>query len=89
MSAGALSDAKIVESWGTNADAWTAAVRQRRIESRELVTDRACQPIVENLGEDLTELIEILRPWGRAVQEAGGYPGHGPHDLARVSRPSP
>src|ERR1700689_141758 len=40
MSAGALSDAKIVESWGTNAEAWTAAVRERRIESRALVTDR-------------------------------------------------
>jgi 2-polyprenyl-3-methyl-5-hydroxy-6-metoxy-1,4-benzoquinol methylase len=41
MSAGALSDAKIVDSWRSNADAWTAAVRERRIESRELVTDQA------------------------------------------------
>ncbi len=57
-------------------------------EEVELATDRVCQPIVENLGQDLDELVEILRPWGRAVQEAGGYPGHGPHDLAQVSRPS-
>src|ERR1700676_2168828 len=41
MSAGALSDASIVESWRKNAEAWTAAVRERRIESRMLVTDRA------------------------------------------------
>jgi 2-polyprenyl-3-methyl-5-hydroxy-6-metoxy-1,4-benzoquinol methylase len=41
MSSGAPSDANIVESWRHNVDAWTAAVRERRIESRELVTDRA------------------------------------------------
>jgi 2-polyprenyl-3-methyl-5-hydroxy-6-metoxy-1,4-benzoquinol methylase len=36
-----LSDEKIVESWHTNAAPWTAAVREQRIESRKLVTDRA------------------------------------------------
>ena len=36
-----LSDAKIVDSWHTNASPWTAAVREQRIESRKLVTDRA------------------------------------------------
>jgi 2-polyprenyl-3-methyl-5-hydroxy-6-metoxy-1,4-benzoquinol methylase len=41
MSAGALSDASIVASWRKNAEAWTAAVREQRIESRMLVTDRA------------------------------------------------
>jgi 2-polyprenyl-3-methyl-5-hydroxy-6-metoxy-1,4-benzoquinol methylase len=41
MSPGAPSDAHIVESWRHNVDAWTAAVRERRIESRALVTDRA------------------------------------------------
>ncbi|HEY4975341.1 MAG TPA: class I SAM-dependent methyltransferase [Steroidobacteraceae bacterium] len=41
MSAGAPSDASIVESWRHNVEAWTAAVRERRIESRELVTDGA------------------------------------------------
>jgi 2-polyprenyl-3-methyl-5-hydroxy-6-metoxy-1,4-benzoquinol methylase len=38
---GALSDAKIVESWRRNAHAWTSAVREQRIDSRALVTDRA------------------------------------------------
>jgi 2-polyprenyl-3-methyl-5-hydroxy-6-metoxy-1,4-benzoquinol methylase len=37
----ALSDAKIVESWRNNAHAWTSAVREQRIDSRTLVTDRA------------------------------------------------
>jgi 2-polyprenyl-3-methyl-5-hydroxy-6-metoxy-1,4-benzoquinol methylase len=36
-----LSDEKIIESWHTNATPWTAAVRDRRIESRKLVTDQA------------------------------------------------
>ena len=36
-----LSDEKIVDSWHTNAAPWTAAVREQRIESRKLVTDRA------------------------------------------------
>jgi 2-polyprenyl-3-methyl-5-hydroxy-6-metoxy-1,4-benzoquinol methylase len=36
-----LSDEKIIDSWHTNATPWTAAVREHRIESRRLVTDRA------------------------------------------------
>lgn len=36
-----LSDEKIVNSWHANAAPWTAAVREQRIESRRLVTDRA------------------------------------------------
>jgi 2-polyprenyl-3-methyl-5-hydroxy-6-metoxy-1,4-benzoquinol methylase len=36
-----LSDEKIVDSWRTNAAPWTSAVRDQRIESRRLVTDRA------------------------------------------------
>jgi hypothetical protein len=36
------------------------------------------------LGDDLDELLAILRPWGQAIREAGGYPASGPHDLANV-----
>jgi len=36
-----LSDAKIVDSWHKNAAPWTPAVRDSRIESRTLVTNRA------------------------------------------------
>jgi hypothetical protein len=55
-------------------------------EAVELTTDRACQPIVSNLGDDLDELVGILRLWADSVQAAGGYPGRGPHDLAQLSR---
>ena len=41
MNACPLSDEKILESWGKNAVPWTAAVRERRIDSRRLVTDQA------------------------------------------------
>ncbi|WP_425327482.1 class I SAM-dependent methyltransferase [Pseudomonas nitroreducens] len=34
-------DARIRQSWQANADAWTRAVREQRIESRRLVTDAA------------------------------------------------
>src|SRR5688500_4222601 len=36
-----LSDDKIIDSWHKNATPWTSAVRDRRIESRKLVTDAA------------------------------------------------
>jgi len=36
-----LSDEKIIESWLNNASPWTKAVRDKSIESRRLVTDRA------------------------------------------------
>jgi 2-polyprenyl-3-methyl-5-hydroxy-6-metoxy-1,4-benzoquinol methylase len=46
MNDGAMSDAKIVESWRHNAHAWTSAVREQRIDSRVLVTDRAIIDVV-------------------------------------------
>jgi hypothetical protein len=55
-------------------------------EEIERMTDRQCRPIVERLGPDLDELLEILRPWGTAIRAAGGYPQSGPHDLARVEQ---
>ncbi|WP_372717410.1 class I SAM-dependent methyltransferase [Immundisolibacter sp.] len=41
MSAKVFSEARILESWGRNAAAWTVAVRDRKIDSRVQVTDRA------------------------------------------------
>jgi hypothetical protein len=51
-------------------------------EAVEVATDRMCEPIVRALGADLDTLVDLLRPWGRAVREARGYPASGPHDLA-------
>ncbi len=36
-----FSDRKVIDSWFTNASPWTDAVREKRIESRNLVTDGA------------------------------------------------
>jgi hypothetical protein len=60
-------------------------------EAVEETTDRACAPLVANLADDLDELVGYLRTWSTAVQQAGGYPGRGPHDLAQASarRPNP
>lgn len=70
---------------GLVADGTLTDVGRAAREAIEVTTDRACQPMVENLGDDLDELVGILRTWGEAIQAAGGYPGRGPHDLAGVS----
>ena len=36
-----FSDEKVLEAWNENADPWTQAVREKKIESRNLVTDKA------------------------------------------------
>jgi hypothetical protein len=54
-------------------------------EQIERVTDSQCRPIVESLGDELQELLDILEPWGKGIRDAGGYPRSGPHDLARMA----
>ena len=54
-------------------------------EAVEAATDRACRPIVDNLGDDLDELVTILGQWSKAIQAAGGYPSSGPHELAKLA----
>lgn len=51
-------------------------------EAVEVATDLQCQPIVDALGDDLSLLVAILRPWGDTIRDGHGYPSHGPHDLA-------
>src|SRR5579871_671950 len=60
-------------------------------ESIEAATDAQCAPMLDALGDDgLEELIGLLRPWGKAIRDAGGYPAQGPHELAALSgRSSP
>jgi hypothetical protein len=64
--------------------ALTDAGRSAR-EAIEVATDAQCRPFVEALGDDLDELVAILRAWSLAIVEAGGYPGAGPHDLAQAA----
>lgn len=59
----------------------TNAGREAR-DAVETATDIQCQPIVDALGDDISELIAILRPWCGQIRNAKGYPAAGPHDLA-------
>lgn len=54
-------------------------------EDVEVRTDAQLQPAIDALGDDLDELLAILRPWGAAIRAAGAYPARGPHDLAAAS----
>ena len=67
MSIDPLSDDKIVDSWHHNAAPWTAAVREGRIESRSLVTNRA---IVETvLSRSPASVLDIGCGEGWLVRE--------------------
>jgi 2-polyprenyl-3-methyl-5-hydroxy-6-metoxy-1,4-benzoquinol methylase len=67
-----LSDAKIIESWHTNATPWTAAVREQRIESRKLVTDRAVVDAVMSRRPSSVLDIGCGEGWlGRALAAQG------------------
>jgi hypothetical protein len=65
--------------WLDDADALTESGRAAR-EEMEAETDRAMTAAIEALGDDVDELIGLVRPWGEAMRAAGGYVG-GPVDL--------
>ena len=44
-------------------------------EDIESATDLQMAPALDALEGDLTELVDLLRPWGAAMREAGGYVG--------------
>ncbi|MGH9060226.1 MAG: SCO6745 family protein [Acidimicrobiales bacterium] len=70
---------------GLLADARLTDAGRAEREAVERATDGSCQPIIEALGDNLDELLAILRPWGQAIRGAAGYPASGPHDLADLS----
>jgi hypothetical protein len=49
-------------------------------EDIERATDLQMEPALDALGADRDEVVGLLRPWGVAMREAGGYVG-GPVDL--------
>jgi hypothetical protein len=50
----------------------------------ERCTDEQCQPILDALGDDLDELVEVLRGWSGEIRAQGGYLAGGADDLART-----
>lgn len=65
-------EALIVDSWHRNAQAWTAAVRSQRIESRALVTDRAIVDAVLSRSPQCVLDIGCGEGWlGRALTASG------------------
>ena len=62
-----------------DADEFTDEGRSVR-EEIERATDLQMMPALEALGSDLHEVLGLLRPWGVAMRESGGYVG-GPVDL--------
>jgi 2-polyprenyl-3-methyl-5-hydroxy-6-metoxy-1,4-benzoquinol methylase len=65
-------EARIVDSWHRNAQAWTAAVRDRRIESRALVTDQAIVDAVLSRSPQRVLDIGCGEGWlGRALAASG------------------
>lgn len=72
------------DSLVSSEDSLTSAGRLAR-ERVEEATDLQMQPVVHALGDDIDELIDILRPWGASIRAAKGYPAAGPHDLAAAS----
>lgn len=77
-------EARLEERGYLAGGAMTDAGRAAR-EAIEVATDTQCHPALLQLGDDLEELLSILRPWGDAIRLAKGYPASGPHDLARLS----
>jgi hypothetical protein len=76
-------EARLVDRGLVKDGAFTDTGRTAR-EEVENVTDRACQPIIDNLGDDFDELVSILGSWSKSIQAAGGYPASGPHELAAL-----
>jgi hypothetical protein len=66
-------------------EALTDAGRTTR-EAIEAATDGGDEAVLAALGDDLTELLDLTRPWAKAVVEAKGYPVD-PTDLGPHVRP--
>jgi hypothetical protein len=65
--------------------ALTEAGRAAR-EAVEVATDEGCAPVVTGLGDGLDELVDVIGSWSGQLQSAGGYPAHGPQDLAAAAQ---
>ncbi|MDZ7675781.1 MAG: hypothetical protein U5K30_12040 [Acidimicrobiales bacterium] len=74
-----------LESRGLLADQVLTDEGRSTRESIEVETDEACRPVLDALGDDIDELVEILRGWSSAIQEGQGYPAAGPVEMAEAA----
>jgi hypothetical protein len=74
--------ARLVERGLVEGGEFTAAGEQLRA-SIEESTDRQERRVVQALGNDADELLDILEPWAKAVVASGGYPT----DPSSLTRP--
>ena len=74
---GRLIDRGLIEGEG-----FTAAGEELRA-SIEEATDRQERRVVDALGDDADELLDLLEPWSKAVVASGGYPS----DPSSLTRP--
>jgi hypothetical protein len=70
----------VARGWVTDDGATLTDAGRAGREALEVATDRQLEPVLDALGDDVAELIELLAPLGVAVRAAGGYIG-GPADL--------
>ena len=67
--------------------ALSPAGREAR-EAIETATDGQMGPVINALGDDLDELLALMRPWGEVIRAGRGYLPSGPHDLAAAASSS-
>lgn len=71
-----------LEARGLVADgAFTEAGRTLR-ERVELDTDDQMAPVLDAIGDDLDQAIDVLSAWGKTIRGEKGYPASGPQELA-------
>jgi hypothetical protein len=74
-----------LEERGLVRDGSFTELGRKEREAIEVSTDRQCRPVIDSLGDDFDEVINLLAPIGTAIRAKQGYPASGPHEMAGLS----
>lgn len=74
-----------LQSRGLVADGALTALGREVREKIETDTDQQMHASMSALGDAVSELCDILEPWGTQIRAQHGYPASGPHDLAKAA----
>lgn len=74
-----------LHSRGLVADGALTPLGREVRERIETDTDRQMSGAISALGDTVSELCDILEPWGAEIRAHHGYPAAGPHDLAKAA----